>query len=143
MTNGNTCSYNVVPAEANRPLSIFRNQYSEEMSYPGIFLGQKRPDDKQRLKSVYYSQICKSELRRSDRRAATCIENIFFKAKKLQMKLLLGQSQVALRKCKLGNKTLSAGQLKTQKGLESLICHDEGYKFLRALRGSPPYFEKS
>ena len=55
--------HNVAPAEANRPLSIFRDQYLEEMSYPEIFLGQKRPDDKQRLKSVYYSEICKSELR--------------------------------------------------------------------------------
>jgi hypothetical protein len=72
-----------------------------------------------------------------------CVENIFFKAKKLQMKLLLGQSQIALRKCKLGNRTLNAGQLKTPEGLESLIRHDEGYKFLRALRGSPPYFEKA
>jgi hypothetical protein len=89
--------YNFAPAEGNRPLSIFRDQHSEEMPYPGIFLGQKRTDDKQRLKSVYYSEICKSELRRSDRRAAMCVENIFFKAKKLQMKLLLGQSQIALR----------------------------------------------
>ena len=135
--------YNFAPAEGNRPLSIFRDQHSEEMAYPGIFLGKKRPDDKQRLKSVYYSEMCKSELRRADRRAAMCIENIFFKAKKLQMKLLLGQSQIALRKCKLGNRTLAAGQLKTPEGLESLICHDEGYKFLRALRGSPPYFEKA
>ena len=79
--------YNFAPAEGNRPLSIFRDQYSEEMAYPGIFLGQKRPDDKQRLKSVYYSEICKSELRRYDRRAAMCIENIFYKTKKLQMKL--------------------------------------------------------
>ena len=135
--------YNVAPAEGNRPLSIFRDQHSEEMSYPGIFLGQKRPDDKQRLKSVYYSEICKSELRRYDQRALMCIENIFFKAKKLQMKVLPGQSQVALRKCKLRNRTLTAGQLKKQGGLESLICHDEGNKFLRALRGSPPYFEKA
>ncbi|CAB4003269.1 Hypothetical predicted protein [Paramuricea clavata] len=97
------------------------------MAYPGIFLGQKRPDDKQRLKSVYYSEICKSELRRYDRRAAMCIENIFYKAKKLQMKLLLGQSQIALRKCKLGDRTLTAGQLKTPEGLESLISHDEGF----------------
>ena len=88
------------------------------MSYPGIFLAQKRPDDKQRLKSVYYGEICKSELRRSDRRAAMCIENIFFKAKKLQMKLLVGQSQVALRKCKLRNRTPTAEQLKTQEGLK-------------------------
>ncbi|CAB4013450.1 Hypothetical predicted protein [Paramuricea clavata] len=88
--------YNVAPAEGSRPLSLFRDQFSEEMAYPGIFMGQKRPDDKQRLASVYYSEICKSELRLSDRRAAMCIENIFFKAKKLQMKLLLGQSQIAL-----------------------------------------------
>ncbi len=52
------------------------------------------------------------------------------------MKLLLGQSQIALRKCKLGNRTLTAGDLKTPEGLGSLISHDEGYKFLRALRGS-------
>ena len=135
--------YNFAPAEGNRPLSIFRDQYPEEMAYPGIFLGQKRPDNKQRLKNVHYSEICKSELRRSGRRAAMCIENIFFKAKKLQMKLLLGKSQIALRKCKLGNRTLTAGHLKTPEGIESLICHDEGYKFLRALRGSPPYFEKA
>ena len=135
--------YNFAPGEGNRPLSIFRDQYSEEMAYPGIFLGQRRPDDQNRLKSVYYSEICKSELRLSDRRAAMCIENFFFKAKKLQMKLLLGQSQIALRKCKIGNRTLTAGQLKTPEGLASLICHDEGYKFLRALRGSPPYFEKA
>jgi hypothetical protein len=70
--------YNVAPGEG-RPLSIFRDQYSEGPTYPGIFLGQRRPDEKQRLTRVYYSEICKSELRRSDRRAAMCIENIFFK----------------------------------------------------------------
>ena len=106
-------------------------------------MGQKRPDDKQRLTSVYYSDICKSELRQSDRRAAMCIENIFFKAKKLQMKILLGKSQIALRKCKGNNGTLTAENLKNPRNLERLVRHDEGYKFLRALRGSPPYFEKA
>jgi hypothetical protein len=33
--------------------------------------------------------------------------------------------------------------MKTQGTLENLIKFDEGYKFLRALRGSPPYFEKA
>ena len=135
--------YNIAPGEGNTPLSVFRDQYSEEMAYPGIFLGQKRPNDKQRLKSVYYSEICKSELRRSDRRAAMCVENIFFKAKKLQMKFLIGQSQIALRKNKLGNRTLTAGELKTPEGLQSLINHDDGFRFLRTLRGSPPYFERA
>ena len=135
--------YNFAPGEGNKPLSLFRDQHSEELAYPGIFLGNKRPDDKKRLISAYYSEICKSELRRSDRRAAMCIENIFFKAKKLQMKILLGKSQIALRKCKLNDRTITAGQLKTQGTIENLIHFDEGYNFLRALRGSPPYFEKA
>ena len=56
------------------------------------------------------------------------------------MKILLGKSQIALRKCKQGNQTITAGQLKQQGGLERRIHHDKGYKFLRALRGSSPYF---
>ena len=90
-----------------------------------------------------YSDICKSELRQSDRRAAMCIENIFFKTKKLQMKILLGKSQIALRKCKGNNRNLTAGHLKQEGALERLVHLDEGYKFLRALRGSPPYFERA
>ena len=59
------------------------------------------------------------------------------------MKILLGQSQVALRKCKGNNRSIKAGELKQTGALEKLVRHDEGFKFLRALRGSPPYFEKA
>lgn len=40
---------NVAPGEGNRPMSIFRDTYSEELAYPGIFLGQKRPDNTSRF----------------------------------------------------------------------------------------------
>ena len=134
---------NVAPAERNIPLSVFRDKYSEEMAYPGIFLGQARPESKQRLVKVYYSDICKLELRQSDRRAAMCVENIFYKAKKLQMRIPLDKSHIALRKCKGNNKNLSSGHLKQEGALDRLIRYDEGYKFLNALQGSPPYFEKT
>ena len=134
---------NIAPSEGNRPLSVFRDTYCEELAYPGIFLGQARPDNKQRLVNITYTDICKSELRQSDRRAAMCIENIFYKTKKLQMKILLGKSHIALRKCKGNNKNITAGQIKQQGKLDRLIRHADGYKFLNALRGSPPYFEKA
>ena len=38
---------------------------------------------------------------------------------------------------------ITAGQLKQQGTLDRLIRHGDGYKFLNALRGSPPYFEKA
>lgn len=67
---------NVAPAEGNRPLSIFRDKYSEKLAYPGIFLGQQRPESKAQTTKVLYSDVCKSELRRPDRRGAMCVENI-------------------------------------------------------------------
>ena len=72
-----------------------------------------------------------------------CEENIFLKTKKLQMKILLGKSQIALRKCKSNTTALNAGVLKQQGAVERLIHLDEGFKFLRALSGSSPYFEKA
>ena len=69
--------YNITPGEGSVPLSIFRDKYSEGLAYQGIFLGQKRPENEQRLADVHYSHICKSELQRSDRQAAMSTENIF------------------------------------------------------------------
>ena len=72
-----------------------------------------------------------------------CVENIFFKTKKLQMKILRGQSQIAFRKCQGNRRTITAGQLKQPEAIDNMSHRNEGFKFLRALRGSPPYFEKA
>ncbi len=134
---------NIAPGKSNHPISVFKDQYCEELAYPGIFCGQARADNKDRNVPVYYSDICKSELRRSDRRVAQCIDNIFFKLKKLQMKIILGKCQIALRKHKTKGKRLTAGELKKEGAFDKLVHFDEGYRFLSALRGSPPYFEKA
>ena len=73
---------NIAPAEGKRPLSVFRDKNCEELAYPGIFLGQARPESNLRKVKVYYSNICKSELRWSGRRTTICVENVFYKAKK-------------------------------------------------------------
>lgn len=57
------------------------DKYCEELAYPAIFLGKARPESDQRKVKVNFSDVCKSELRRSDRRAAMCVVNIFYKAK--------------------------------------------------------------
>ena len=75
--NERQCILNIAPGEGNIPISIFRDKYSEELAYPGIFFGHPRPENSDRLTNVRYSDICKSELRRADRRAAMCVE-IFF-----------------------------------------------------------------
>ena len=53
--------YNIAPGERSVPLSIFRDKYFEELAYPGILLGQKRPENDDRLVDVHYSDIRKSK----------------------------------------------------------------------------------
>ena len=65
---------NFAPGESNHPISIFKDQYCEELAYPRIFCGHARANSKGRFLPVYYSDICKSELRQSDRRVAQCVE---------------------------------------------------------------------
>ena len=45
--------YNIAPGEESIPLSIFRDKYSEELAYPGIFLGQRRPENSKRAVDVH------------------------------------------------------------------------------------------
>lgn len=61
---------NITPGEGSRPQSIFKDKFCEELVYPGIFLGEARPGNEKRLVKINYSDIWKSELRRSDRRCA-------------------------------------------------------------------------
>ena len=73
----------VAPGEGQRPLSIFKDPNAEYLSFPTIYCGQKQPDNSERHVPVYYSDICKWELRCIDQRAAFHIPNIFYKMKKL------------------------------------------------------------
>ena len=46
------------------------------------------------------------------------------------MKILLSQSQIALRKCKGNSRPTTAGQLKQPGMIENIVRHDKGFRFL-------------
>ena len=134
-------AFNIAPGEGNYPLSVFRDKHSEELAFPGIFCGEKRIPNENRKSKIYYSEICKSEIRRSDRRVCKQVDNLFFKLKKMQMKLLFDQTHIILRKYNSkNNNNLKAKDLKGEK-LNELVSHNDGYKVLKKVRGTPPYFE--
>ena len=131
------------PGEGNRPLGIFMDTESEYLSFPTIFCGKQRASSKERAVPVSYSTICKWELRSKDRRVAESVPNIFYKLKKLQIKKIQDTARISIRKCKTKGKKYTAGDLKSDDYLSKLINLDEGYRVLRNLRGSPPYFANS
>ena len=81
-------------------------------------------------------------MRSQDRRVAVCAKYIL-QTEKIANKANSGTARISLRKCKTKGKIYTAGELKSDDYLSKLINLDEGYRVLRNLRGSPPYFEKS
>ena len=132
----------VGPGEGNRPLGTFTDKDSEFLSFPTIYCGKCQADNNERLVPVHYSTMCKWELRSKDRRVAQSVPNIFYKLKKLQIRQIQGSASLSLRKCKTKGKTYTAGDLKSESSVNKLINLDEGFRVLRNLRGSPPYFER-
>lgn len=47
-----------------------------------------------------------------------------------------------MRKCQSSSVKLTAGILKDKESVDDFIHIDVGYKFMKNLRGSPPYFEQ-
>ena len=132
---------NVAPGEHSSPISLFKDVNSEFLAFPAIYCGQTRPDNKDRIIPLHYSTICKWELRNVDRRCATCVPNIFFKLKKLQIKQIQDKVSLAVRKCKLKGKKYTVAQILDSCTADSIVKLNEGYHVLRKLRGSPPYWE--
>ena len=131
----------VAPGEGQRPISIFRDPHSEYLAFPTLFCGEKRLDNSERHTPVYYSDICKWELRCVDRRAALHIPNIFYKMKKLQTEQVCSKVHLAVRRCKTKGKSYTAGYILKDNMGESLVRLDEGYRIFRTIRNSPQYWE--
>lgn len=131
----------VAPGEKSSPIGIFQDFHAEIFSFPTIFCGQPRKENHDRHVPLHYSDICKWELRNVDRRVALCVPNIFFKLKRLQIKQIKDKVSLAIRKCKTRNQAYTAGELLTPGFVDKLTLQDDGYRVLRTLRGSPPYWE--
>ena len=76
-----TKGFTFAPGQGKLPKSIFCDDDAEYLAFPTIFCGQRRKENK--YEKVYYSDVCKYELRSVDKRVAKNVPNIFFKFKKV------------------------------------------------------------
>ena len=131
----------VAPGEGQKPVSLFKDPDAEYLAFPTLFCGQKRVPSSDRHVPVYYSDICKWELRSVDRRVALHVPNIFFKMKKLQIEQVCSKVHLAVRRCKTKGKSYTAGYILKDNMGESLVRLDEGYRIFKTIRNSPQYWE--
>ena len=133
---------NIAPGENQIPLSLFQDADAEYLAFPTIYCGQRMTPAHERLVHVSYADICKWEVRASDRRVAKSVPNLFFKMKKLSIKQVLDKANFAIRRCKTKGKRLTAKDMMDDNVRDSLARADEGYRIFKELRNSPAYLQK-
>ncbi len=124
----------IAPCENHKPISLLYDEDAEELSFPVIYCGQKRPA----LKGISYSKVIKSQLRMFDRRACSN-SHIFFAFRKEQLLRISSSLAICLRK---SSKNISVQDLINDKTINELKSKNEAYDFLRCERVSPVYWEK-
>ena len=77
---------------------------------------------------------CKVGIKKSARRVVMSVPNIFYRLKKLQIKQIQDSAESVRKK-------ENVSPLKSWT-LNNLVHLDEGFRVLKSVQGSPPYFEK-
>ncbi|XP_070561973.1 uncharacterized protein [Ptychodera flava] len=136
-------SLTFAPGEGQSPLSLFQDKDAEVLSFPAVFCGERRKCDEQDATiKLHYSEICKWELRAEDRRVASNVPNLFFKAKKLQIKQVADKGTLVMKRVQSKGKEYTAGEMLNENTQNNITKLDEGYRIFRTIRNSPPYLEQ-
>lgn len=131
----------IAPGEGKRPLSLFTDEFAEEMSFPTIYAGTKRQviTTTKGQRKITYTDIAKSEIMRYDRRACKPTKVLYAFKKSYNMKV--SECITTFLRKKRGNQgKYTASQVRDPDFLKSIIENDEGYSVFKNLRSSPSYW---
>ena len=122
---------NIAPVEGYMPLGIFQDRYSEEMSFPTFFYGEKRPE--KITKKFTYQKISQWEVFHHDHDFAYNITNLFYKEVRIILRQVLNCIWIRIRKGQLKGRKLVAKDVKSKPNLDRILKSSIGYMDLRSI----------
>uniref|UniRef100_A0A672F4L9 ATP-dependent DNA helicase n=2 Tax=Salarias fasciatus TaxID=181472 RepID=A0A672F4L9_SALFA len=134
---------NVAPAEGNSPVRMLSDDSNEAKCFPVLFpLGQKTFHH-ERNHPLTLSRYFNNRIMHADGRFARNVEYIFFAQFMSEMDRVVSSVSVALRKGKgdQGSAQISQRMLQDEESLKQLFQFDEGFRFLKPIRGTPAFWQ--
>ena len=132
----------IAPAEGNSPVRMLSDSTNEAKCFPVLFpLGAKTFHDS-RMSRLTLSRYCNNRVMNADGRCARNVEYIFFGQYMSEMDQVVSSVSVAMRKGKGGEKSqrISERMLRDEESLKQLLQFDDGFRFLRPIRGTPAFW---
>ncbi|XP_071943751.1 uncharacterized protein [Antedon mediterranea] len=132
------------PCENNSPIALLSNESNEAKSFPVLFpTGQPTFHDARDVK-ITLGRYLQNRLMHIDNRFANNTEFIFYAQSIYELQQILSSISIALRKGsskKDDFSKLTISDLKNANKIEEILKSDMGYKFLKQIRGTPPYWQ--
>ncbi|XP_029923306.1 uncharacterized protein LOC115370422 isoform X2 [Myripristis murdjan] len=134
---------NIAPAEGNSPVRMLSDHTNEAKCFPVLFpVGDKTFHDG-RSHHLTLSRYLNNRIMHADGRFARNVEYIFFAQYMSELDRVVSSVSVALRKGKGGQRPqrITEDMLTDADALKQLLACDDGFRFLKPIRGTPAFWQ--
>ncbi|XP_071169456.1 uncharacterized protein [Mytilus edulis] len=138
--------FNLAPAENNNPLSVLKEPGIEAKTFPVHFPSGKNTMDEDRDEKLTIGRYFNLRLMSVENRFARDTNYIFFSQYLTELNSVISNVQISLRKqCPFSKegKKVTKEMLCNKETLKELFKKDEAIKYLKPIRGTPPYWQSS
>ncbi|XP_063411592.1 uncharacterized protein LOC134694510 [Mytilus trossulus] len=138
--------FDVAPAEGNNPIRVLKEEGIESKTFPCHYPSGKNTLTDQRDIKLSSSRYFNLRLLSVENRFARDTSYIFFCQYLSELEKVMSNVQISLRKdfSKSGTgKQVTSDMICRGDGLKQLFKSDEGIKFLKPVRGTPPFWQKT
>ncbi|XP_077364609.1 uncharacterized protein LOC144009028 isoform X1 [Festucalex cinctus] len=134
---------NLAPAEGNNPVKLLSDHTNEAKCFPVLFPQGRNTYHDSRQYRLTLARYFNNRILHADGRFAQNVEYIFFAQYMSEIEQVISNVSIALRKGNKGQtfKKLSKDMLKNEESLRDLLKFDEGYRFLKPIRGTPAFWQ--
>ena len=138
--------YSVAPAEGERPLSFMNDKTFEAMCNPNKFPYGTGTFHTTRERKLTYRKYFNQRLLDVDGRFARDLDYLFVAQYIVEAKQVLDDGSHFIWRRKPGRRNdalLTAYKVKNQTLMNEFICKDKAYRFMKNVRGSPAYYQRT
>nr|XP_057920504.1 uncharacterized protein LOC131117065 [Doryrhamphus excisus] len=135
---------NVAPAEGNNPVRLLSDHSNEAKCFPVLFPRGRFTFHDTRQYRLTASRYFNNRIMHADKRFGQNVEYIFYAQYLCELVQVVSSISIALRKGIAGLVAKMAKDLLTNdESLKTLLECDQGYRFLKPIRGTPAFWQST
>ena len=133
---------NLAPGEGNSPVKLLSDHENEGKCFPVLFPQGSNTYHQRRPYRLTLARYFINRILHVDGRFAKHVEYIFFAQYMSEVQQVVSNVSIALRKGQGGRRREVVNNLLTDpESMKKLLEFDDGYRFLRPIRGTPSFWQ--